>query len=246
MLFISYPFFFLLFISLNLLSSAKFPHSFSPFPLPQQLSITIPLFAIPIHPHAKYSLSDFPSIWSFYSRLYIVIWKYEVSSTNNRRNAAFSFWVQVMPHNILSLNASFVCKLNGFTSYRWIIFQNPYYPYFPSSFTAAGNLLCFHFLSIVNSAVTDLAKQVSLEWNIESFGSTVRSCITESYGIFNFSLVRIFHINFEIAVPVCYPTNSELEGLPLLTFMWPFLGLRHSYWSKMDSQNCFDLHFSNS
>lgn len=242
MLFISYPFFFLLFISLNLLSSTKFPHFLfhSNF-----LSLSHSLLFLFTHAQNIHFLIFLVSdlftpgciLSSENMRCHLLI-------TEEMQH--LSFWVRVMPLNILSLNASFVCKLNGFTFYRWIIFQSPYYPYFPSTFTAAGNLLCLHFLSIVNTAGMDLAKQVSLERNIESFGSTVRSCITESYGIFNFSLVRIFHIDFEIAVPVCYPTNSELEGLPLLTSMWPFLGLRHSYWSKVDSKSSFDLHFSNS
>lgn len=41
-------------------------------------------------------------------------------------------------------------------------------------------LSCFHFLAIVNRTSVNIAEQVSVEWNVESYGLMLRSRIAKS------------------------------------------------------------------
>jgi hypothetical protein len=64
--------------------------------------------------------------------------------------------------------------------YSKIVFHSVYLPYLHYSSNNHQMNGCFHFLAIVNRTSVNIAEQVSVEWNVESYGLMLRSRIAKS------------------------------------------------------------------
>lgn len=61
------------------------------------------------------------------------------------------------------------------------------------TFLVVGYLAYFHFLPIMNMTSINAIEQVSLEFDVESFGHMLRNGIAETYSGIIFSFLRILH-----------------------------------------------------
>lgn len=96
-----------------------------------------------------------------------------------------------------------------------------------------------------------MAEQVAVELDVGPFGHMLSSGIAGSHGGFSFSFLRDFNADFNNNWT---SLQNQQQGMRVL---FPHIlfsvdchfvvvaDLRHSDWGKLESQSCFNLHFSN-
>lgn len=68
---------------------------------------------------------------------------------------------------------------------------------FASHSSVEGTLGCLHFLDFVNTKVVNMTDEVSVQWDVKSFGHILKSDIAGLYGRLIFTFL-IFALNKEL------------------------------------------------
>jgi hypothetical protein len=115
--------------------------------------------------------------------------------------------------------------------------------------SVVGYLGCFHLLSITNKATMNIVEHVSLWHGGASFGYIPKSGTTESSGRYIFNFLRNLQIDFpeqfyQFAIPPAMGECSSVSTSSPTCVITCSFDLIHSDIYKVESQGCFDLHFS--
>jgi hypothetical protein len=106
--------------------------------------------------------------------IYIYIYLLDLSSTYVRKHAAFDFLslAYFTEHDVLQFHQFTFKQHIAIIPYDWIKFHCVYiYDIFLIRSSVVGHLGCFQSMTIVNSAVINISKQVSLLYpDLQSFG----------------------------------------------------------------------------
>ena len=111
-----------------------------------------------------------------------------------------------------------------------------------------GHLGCFQVLVMTTNAAMNIVEHMSLCLDWASFGYTPKSVIARSSGRLFPNFLRNSKLISKGAVPSCTLTSNG--GVFLVPYNLSSISclqcfdLGHSNKCKMESQSCFDLHFS--
>ena len=112
-----------------------------------------------------------------------------------------------------------------------------------------GHLGSFQLLAILNKAAMNIVEHVSLLYVGASFGYMHRSDIAGSSGSTMSNFLRNYQTDFQSGC-ISLQSHQQWRSVPLSPhphqhlLSCEFFDPSHSDWCEVESQGCFDLHFS--